>query len=339
MAEQELGGTMNPSLDNPDLGGEPTDIVLPPQGGPPSRLRQLWNNSAWVLFALFCLTIFTLFKLPEERLSAYIQDSMSYALAPQGISMTAAKTSLSMIFGPAYKMKDVTLVLPPPSPPAHIDEVRIYPSVLPLLIGRYGAKVQIINGNGELTAVFSMRNSKGANDVSGWFKAKSMDLGKAGILPAALGVRGSAVLSGNGKISGDISSPTTLNGNLDLELSKIVLDQQSIQGFSVPRLTISDGKLDLSFERSRAIIKNLSLGKPERAEDDIRCSINGDILLGKQWESSTLNAKATFRLSENVLKSMPLIDALLGQGKQADGSYSYSLQGPITAPTYIPAGK
>ena len=334
MAEPEIGNlTIDPSLDSPG--------VTAPQGVPTeTRLQKIWQTAAWVAFGFICLIVFTIFKLPEERVTGYIQDTIAYSLAPQGITLTAGKASLSMIFGPAYKMKDVTITFPPPATPAHIDEIRVYPSILPLLIGRYGAKIQIENGNGDMTASFSMRNSQGATDISGWFKAKSLDLGKAGILPMALGgVRGSMILSGSGKISGDINSPTTLNGNVDISLTKIVLEQQSIQGFNVPRMTVSEGKFDVTLERSRAIIKTVSLGKPEKAEDDIRTTITGDILLGKQWESSTLNTKAIFRLSENVTKSMPLIDALLGQAKQGDGSYGYNLQGPLLGPTYTPIGK
>ena len=51
------------------------------------------------------------------------------------ITLTAAKTDLSLIFGPSYTMEDITVTLPPPpSPTVHLDKLSVAPSFLPLLV-------------------------------------------------------------------------------------------------------------------------------------------------------------------------------------------------------------
>ncbi len=57
-------------------------------------------------------------------------------------------------------------------------------------------------------------------------------------------------------------------------------------------------------------------------------SATGDIILGSNWDSSTLNAKINFKLSDPLIKAFFLIDSFLGPGKQGDGSYSLISHGP-----------
>jgi hypothetical protein len=61
------------------------------------------------------------------------------------------------------------------------------------------------------------------------------------------------------------------------------------------------------------------------------------VVLGRNWQYSTLNLRADFSLSQNVIKSFVLIDALLSAGKKPDGSYSYTISGPLYSPTPTPA--
>ena len=90
-------------------------------------------------------------------------------------------------------------------------------------------------------------------------------------------------------------------------------------GFNVPKLSISEGKVELFGRQGQGDDQDLPLGQAGSA-DDIQGSGSGDVILGRNWDASTLNAKINFKLSENILKAFVLIDALLGPGKQGDGS-------------------
>jgi type II secretion system protein N len=296
-----------------------------------SRKVRILKNIGWTGFGIFSLLLFTLLKLPEDRIKNYVQGMIASFLAPKGISFSAEKGYISVGWGISYVMKDVTLNFPPPDAPSHVDKISFTPSILPMILGYQGGSLWMYNGDGKLHASFSTKDTQ----ISGTFSAKAMDLGKIGVLPLAAGIRGTAVVTGEGSVSGDFALPSTLTGDVDLNLSKVVIDQQSIMGFSVPRLAISEGKIELNSDKGKATVKTFRVGKPGSA-DDIQATGSGDVVLGRSWDSSTLNGKVNLKLSESVMKSFILIDALLGAGKQGDGSYSFQLNGPLTAPNPVP---
>jgi type II secretion system protein N len=235
-------------------------------------------------------------------------------------------------------MKDITLSFPPPQEPIHIDQISVSPSLLSALTGKMGASVRVENKGGTLRASFKSPMRGPSGPVSFSFDSSNMDLGSLGVLPAMTGIRGSATVNGEGTVDGDTSAPTTLNGKIKADLSKIVIDQQTFMGFSIPRLIVSEGKADIDIKQGKAMIKTLRLGKPGSTTDDIRANVTGDVTLGRNLGYSTLNVKTDFSLSQNVLKAFILLDAILGPAKQADGSYAYQLTGPVNGPNVVPMG-
>ena len=303
---------------------------------PSSKFQKGMRRAGWAALFTFALLLFTLMKLPETRIKNYVQGNISAALAPRGITLNAAQSSLSVGFGISYSMKDVTLSFATPQAPIHIDRIEVSPSILSMIIGKMGGRFWIYNGDGTLKGAFSMSTRSTKQDIDASFTIHEMNLGKLGVFPLAANIQGSAIANGEASVTGDLNLPGTFNGSVDLNLNKITLDQQSIQGFAVPRLSISEGKIDVAMNQGKATIKTLKLGKPGSTTDDIIANVTGDIQLGKQWESSTMNLKTRFSLSQNVLKSFVLIDALLGNGKQSDGSYAFNLTGPLDSPAAAP---
>ncbi|MFL5812361.1 MAG: type II secretion system protein GspN [Bdellovibrionia bacterium] len=318
--------------------GETSGSDLPPGDTPPSRLKRILKTLGWLSLGTFCLLFFTLLKLPEDKIRNYVQGMISSQLSSQGITLNANQSSLSIGFGVSYTMKDITLSFPPPQEPIHIDQVSVSPSILSAFLGKMGATIEVENKGGTLHASFSTPMNGPNGPVSFSFNCSNLDLGSLGVLPAMANVRGSAVANGEGHIDGDTSLPTTLNGKFKLDLSKIVIDQQTLFGFSIPRLTVSEGKGDIDVNGGKALIKTLRLGKPGSTTDDIRANVTGDVVIGKNLPYSTLNIKTDFSLSQNVLKAFVLLDAILGPAKKADGSYSYTINGPLNSPNVVPMG-
>ena len=303
---------------------------------PASKAKRIIRAVSWTFLGLLFLTVFTLMKLPEERLKNYIQGSVSAALAPRGITLSAGNTHLSFGIGITYVMNDVTLSFPPPDASAHIDKIEVSPSLLPLLIGRIGGKVWLRNSDGKAVGSFSMKGSQ----MSASFDATKLDIGKLGLLPALAGVKASAIVNGTVDFSGDMNEPRNDSGQIDLQLDKIVFDQQSIQGFSIPRVFISEGKIEVSVENGKATFKTVRLGKSDT--DDIRASVTGDLTLGKIIDASTINARTTLSFSQNFMHSFgsfSLLESMaLAPGKQADGSYAFNLTGQLGSLQANPAG-
>lgn len=303
------------------------------------RSKRIAKSVGWVAFGIACLTLFTLLKLPEDRIKNYVQGVIAAQLAPKGIAFSAERGYVSVGWGISYVMKDVTLTFPSSETPSKIDQISVTPSILPMAFGYRGGSVWVYQGDGSLHASVSMKNTQ----ISGSLKAKAIDLGRIGLLTVAAGVRGSAMATGTASFSGDFAIPSTLAGEADLTLGKVALDQQSIMGFSVPKIQISEGRLELAADKGKATIKTFKLGKAGApaapAVDDIQATATGDVLLGRNWDASTLNGRVNLKFSENVTKAFVLLDALLGAGKQPDGSYTFNLSGPMTSPQFLPAGK
>jgi type II secretion system protein N len=326
----------------------PSDSVDSDHDSTPSRkprAQKILQALGWTGFFVAFLLLFTLIKLPEIRLKNYIQGTLSSMLSSKGITLTAAKSELSFLFGITYVMKDVTINLPPPDVPVKVDRLEFSPSLLPMLLGKVAGSARVEQGSGFLKSSFSASGLLGSGgktpaktELSASFRAKDFNIGKVALLQILAGIRGAAVVDGEGSFSGDMSQPSSWSGEMKIDIAKLTLDAQGIYGFSVPALRIAEGKIDLSVGSGKATIKTFKLGKTG-APDDLVATVTGDLLLGKTWDTSSMNLKTHFTLSQNIMKSLSLLEMVLGQGKQADGSFAYNLSGPIGAPNAVAGGK
>lgn len=295
-------------------------LESPPKG----KLSQVLHWGGWGLLSIFCLLFFTLLKMPDDKIKDYLNGSINAALASKGIELSASESKLSYFIIPTYWLKDVTLRVPQQAS-SHIDEIQISPSILPMMFGKLSGTLKLLNGNGKLRSHFSFKNES----LSLHFRATELDVGKVALLPILLGIQGSGIVNGKGSLSGELSHPNSLDGDLKLQASKFNFEPQSLAGFSLPRIHISDSLIEMAIEKSKLDIKSFKLGKPS---DDLQATVTGDVLLGPSWNTSKMNLKVQFSLSESVKKSLILLDTLLGPGKQADGSYLYSLTGSPLSP-------
>jgi type II secretion system protein N len=302
----------------------------------PEPKKKILKIIIWIFYGIFCLLLFTFWKLPEDRIKGLIDSNLSALLSEKGIKYTSKDSHLSLFTGIKYTLKDVTLTFPPPAPPAHLDQIQITPALFSMLFGKLGGNLWTKQGEGELSLNFSIKNTT----LSLNLQSKKMDLGKTGLFPILTTLQGSAILDGYGSMTGDLSLPSSLEGTINFQFKKIGIDPQSVMIFAVPRLQVSEGTINLEVEKSKIAIRSFKLGKgsDKVTDEDVAGTITGDITLGKQWENSTLNLKTRFRLSDNVTRAFVLLDSILTGSKQADGSYSYSLSGPISSPIPMPGG-
>lgn len=310
----------------PDLSDDPAGS---PEAEEISSSARVIRWLAWGGVFLVFLIFFTLLKLPQDRVRDYVQGIIASTLSQQDIGFSAEKTSFSLLFGPSYTMRNITLTFPAPLDPVKIEEVSVSPSLLGLFTGKAGGTFLVRNKGGSLKGSYFQPLSSKSSHISADFTADRLDLGALGVLLALANLKGAAVLSGSGTIDGDPSVPSTLNGDIRLNLSRIVIESQTVMGFNLPRLSVSEGTVNVSLGKGKAAIRTLSLGR--NVSDDIRAKVTGDVNLGRNWPGSSISARADFSLSAAVMKAFPLIDALLNQGKQADGSYAFRLTGPVTA--------
>ena len=312
---------------------ETIDIAEIENAPQPSRFKRLIRIIGWVSFAFVCLTIFTLIKLPSDKVKNYVEGNISSALAREGIVFSSKKASLSLGLGLIYEMSDVTLTFPQDRGGAivEIDNLQISPSLLSFLLGKYAGKFWIDIAAGKGKGSFSVKQ----NDVDIEIKLKNLDLGRLELLKIAVNAQASALASGSIIINGKIDAPNTLDGDIRLKLEKIKAPEQQVMGFTVPPLSISEGTIDLDVDNGKATIETMTLGKAG-SDDSLVATLNGDVALGKQWASTVMNLKTNFSLSPSIKKSFVFVDALLAAGKQTDGSYTYNVSGAVFSPKATP---
>jgi len=274
------------------------------------------------LFLGLVLT-FTLFKLPEAKITALIQGHVQSALDPLGIYLSDRGRSLSLLFGIRYRLDHPTLELRDQTR-IDLDELEVNPKLLSLFTGRAGASAILKQGKSEVRLDGFAKKDQVEADLD----LIDIDLAKFGLLAFA-GIKGSGMIAGKGHIQGAPSDLATLNGSLEFKLKNVQLDEQMIYAFKVPSLSVSEGTLSVEIKGGKLLMKNVQLG---RQNDDVIVSLTGDIALNRFINSSTLNLRAVFSLSPKVIASFSFLETMLSGGKQTDGKYAFKLTGPLMQP-------
>lgn len=294
--------------------------------------------SLWSLLAFVLLVFFTALKIPEDRIKNYLYGSLSSALAPYGYSLSIESSSLSFWFGMTYTINGVRIMPPPPASPIALDSIEVSPKLLSLLFFKTGAYAHILQKKGATLDLNASSNLTGSS-VSIDAKFSKLDLGELSVVPLATqamgGIKASGIGTGNLSLSGNPQVPSTLEGEFNIHLDQIVVDQQTLFGIQVPRLFVSGGDFVGVFDKSKLTYKKGQLGKLG-SEDDVKLQLSGETVLGRTWQTSNNNLKANISFSQNVLKAFLFLDALIGAAKQPDGSYGFVITGPMNNSTIAP---
>ena len=296
--------------------------------------KNVFKNIAWSGLFLFFLFFFTLSKLPEAKITNLIQGNIQVALDPYGIYITDHGREFSVLKGFEFKLIQPTLEFSDQTK-VDLDEITISPSLLALFKGELGAGLTLKQGPALIKASGSGRNGK----VNASIHFEQADLGKLGILAYAASLKGSGLINGDAKIEGPLADLPSLMGSINLQLSKIHLDEQNLMGFQLPSLNISEGVIEIPLEKGKLNLKNVRLGKANSTTEDLQLSLTGDVQLNRFLNASTLNLRTVFVLSEKAKSSLSILDSIISSAKQTDGKYAYKLTGSIGAPYPLPDPK
>lgn len=298
---------------------------------PPSKFRQTGIG----LFAVFCFFFFLILKLPEARIQNYIIAQVRIVAQEQGYLFSAEKVRLGFLLGPCIKMDNVELKsIENDRDSLKIQYLKISPKLFSLLgqVKKIGIKAELLNGSLSGTVGGS---SQGAVHVD--LSLSSLDLGATSLLKKLLPVEARAKIDGDILIDFNPTDVQKSEGKIKLKLNELVVPSQNLSGFNLPKVQISESKIDLAIANGKLDIRDFEIGKDEKT-DDLVGKVTGDGTLAPTLDRSTLNAKATFSLSQGVISSFPLLGAFLGPAKTADGKYSYRLTGPLSALEPVPGG-
>jgi type II secretion system protein N len=275
-------------------------------------------------FFLVCVALLTVLKLPEARITGFIQGMVQSGLDPYGIYLTDRGRELSLFPAPLYRLEQPVLELPDQTR-VEFDELKVHPKLAGLLTGTPGVRAELKQGSSEISV-----NAAGKGDrVDADVHLENADLGKLGLFAFAAGLRGTAFLTGDIKIEGSLVDLSSLNGSVELKLRKLRLEEQNFMGFQLPMIQISEGDLNVEIKAGRLILKNVQIGK---GMDDLRVQVTGDLALNRFLNSSTMNLRAVLGLSDKLRQSLSILESLMGSAKTPDGRYAYKLTGTLGAP-------
>lgn len=277
-----------------------------------------------VFGGLILLILFTLVKFPQSRVRDLIQGQINAALAPQGITLTMKESDLSVFLGLKYRLKGVQLTSPDWPAPMTFDEISVSPSLLGFLTGKTAAALSIKQGAGHIDADVTLRGA----DYKAVFKIEKLSLTQMTALTSLTGLSISGTLSGSGDIQGNNDNLGALVGSIKIDLANLGTEEARIQGFAIPKLSISSGTIQVDCGNGKANFKTANIGKALPA-DDIVATAKGGFTLGRRTHNSSLNIDITLALSDKVKTSLSAIDLLLGQMRRPDGSYAFNLNGGL----------
>jgi len=276
---------------------------------------------------LALLVVFTLVKVPQPKIHAWLLGTLNQQMNPMGIQISAEKGHIELGLGLKYDMTGVQLTMMDTQKVMKFSHLEVAPNVIgPLLQGKVGARFLLEQGAGSIRGAVKAKNDEFDVDI----QLEDLNLGKMGVLPFALGLDGTADVKGTISLSGSPKEASAMTGKIQLNLAKIVIDAQKFKGFDIPRTAIADGAFDIDVSGGKATLTTARLGKPGGA-DDLQGSASGDIKLNKLLDNSEANLHLKFGFSERYRqeKTISLLDSLLGMFKKPDGSFGMRLSGPL----------
>lgn len=132
--------------------------------------------------------------------------------------------------------------------------------------------------------------------------------------------------------------PKLTNGTIGLKVKGLKIEKGGkMAGFPVPELSIGDADWKIPVEAGRATLKNLRV-----AGESLELVVDGTIAVVQPLSRSTANLTVSFKPTEKLLSSDPLLGALLNNLQRAkgnDGFYTYAMSGPLKSPRFVPRKK
>ncbi len=281
------------------------------------------------LFVL-CLLLFTVAKLPQPKIHAWVLGTLNQQTLPMGFEIAADEGKIQLGWGLVYEMSGVRLTKFENQKTLRFSRLEVSPSLIgPLLKGKLGgADFRLEEGAGVISGGVAV----GSGSFSSNLQLEGVNLGRMGILPFATGLEGTADLRGTVDLAGPTNLPSALTGRANLKLNKLVIDAQKTMGFDIPRTAVGEATVDILIDGGTATFTSVRLGKAG-GSDDLFADVTGSIKLEDTLPRSTANLRVKFGFSDRYRqeKTISLVESLIGMFKRTDGGFGLRLAGPLYA--------
>ncbi|MBC7385759.1 MAG: type II secretion system protein GspN [Cryobacterium sp.] len=288
-----------------------------------------WLRAIGLTFLFFIsLIVFTAVKVPQSKIHGWIVGTLNQQMAPLGMQVTTDEGHLSLGLGLKYEMTGVRITKMLNQKTIKFTRLEVAPSILPLLSGKLGGTFRLEESAG----VVSGKVLTHGEEFDATLNIENVNLGRMGILPFLADVEGTADVKGTVEINGVGPQTSSYAGKIELNLAKIVVDNQKLGGFEIPRTSIADGVVNIAIGGGKATVNSFRLGKAG-GTDDLNATLSGDVKLMKMLDASDANLKLKVGFSDRYKqeKTISVLDSLLGMFKLADGTFAMKFMGPLYA--------
>lgn len=286
----------------------------------------LFLGSFFVFFAFFFL-----WTLPDEAIKNRViyqaQDVLNRQLG-LNYRLRADELSFSIFTGITFDKLQMTSNVNEDAQ-IKIDRLRINPSLLSILFGKTKSSVQIKSGKGVIEGTVSDDSSQTRLELE-------IDNYNLGFAKTLLGVAMEGIVEGEidvrmnkknnaeskGSIKLDFKNAKMLDVNIPLDPS----NPSSAMRFSELKIAQDKGSLlEMNLKGSSLDVLQFNLNG-----DDLNLNLKGKILLGKSSSDTSLNLEGKFKVSPQVVQTIPFF-ALIEPQKNSDGSFDVALEGKMTS--------
>lgn len=161
-------------------------------------------------------------------------------------------------------------------------------------------------------------------------KDQKLDLAKLSPLLPQVKLKGLITVDMKSLIDNNLLKDLTIKASS----SNFEIPGQNIQGFALPNLAIKDLFFDAVTSDNKLIINKLIIGGANQ-NSPIRATVTGNINLSQSNTMlSSLQLNSELSISEDLKKSIPLLEMMLENYEIKDGFYQIKIGGTLGAPSF-----
>ncbi|HZU84964.1 MAG TPA: type II secretion system protein GspN [Polyangiaceae bacterium] len=313
------------------------------------------NYAAYPLFYVACLLVFASLTFPYRKLKEHVVASFNAQQIASGGQQELQIDDMGGYWLSGVRMKGVRLVTAstdPGQPPQkiEIDEATVRYGLLSAMFGGSEMSFDVFAFGGEASGEYESHGKDRSVDVT----LESVDLGRVEPLVRSLGVPLQGKLGGTVKLTMPEGRASKGGGVVSLEVKDAVVGDGKAKfkgALALPPIRV--GAITLSGEARDGTLK---ISKLVAAGQDLDLQGEGRISMRDLATDSLCDAQIRFKINDayrsknDVTKSLfgapgspvpgvfELADPRVKQSKRADGSYAWSIRGPLGRPDIAPAG-
>jgi type II secretion system protein N len=286
----------------------------------PVLRRSLLPGGAVLAFFLFLVLTF-----PYDVLARRIEMEAKRAGAEISIG-SAGVGGLA-----AVRARDVRVRIAPASgevwPELRFDRAVVSPDLIALLLRRTSFGFSVEGYGGTASGHVALSNDPRQPGVSSFrIDASDLDL-------SALPLRDLAGVLAAGKLRLKADLPAllpvdTARGSISLALEGAAVTGGSVAGFSLPRTAL--GRVDGAVAVEKGMAR---IDKTQARGGDVEADVDGNVNLRPLLSLSQADLHVRFRPSDSWLNENGMIKGMIGliqNARQGDGSYVFTLNGPLS---------